>query len=83
MPYFDYAAVKRDGGKHSPSEHAGKTLPIVNAATGCGPVPQCEGLKRLYTAIACRAIPVILHAKHINRLSSRLTTTLRRPLPCG
>ena len=45
---YDIRVIDRLGEEHSMSEYRGKTLLIINTATGCGFTPQYEGLEKLY-----------------------------------
>lgn len=51
MNFYDFKATKRENGKDievSLADYKGKTLLIVNTATGCGLTPQYEALESLY-----------------------------------
>lgn len=48
MSIYDHKVKKRDGSELSLADLKGKTLLIVNTATGCGFTPQYEGLENLY-----------------------------------
>ena len=48
MKIYDYTVKTRYGKDFKLSELKGKTLLIVNTATGCGFTPQYEGLENLY-----------------------------------
>ena len=47
---YDFTATTQDGREVSLSEYKGKTLLIVNTATGCGFTPQYSELQELYQA---------------------------------
>lgn len=48
MNLYDITVRDRNGDPISLSQYKGKTLLIVNTATGCGFTPQYEGLETLY-----------------------------------
>lgn len=48
MSIYDIKITKRNGEDLSLENYKGKTLIIVNTATGCGFTPQYEGLEKLY-----------------------------------
>ena len=48
MSIYDFKIINREGKEISLSDYKGKTLIIVNTATGCGFTPQYEGLEKLY-----------------------------------
>ena len=48
MSIYYYTVKNRDEEDVSISKYKGKTLIIVNTATGCGFTPQYEGLEKLY-----------------------------------
>lgn len=48
MSIYDYTVKDAEGNMVKLSEYKGKTLLIVNTATGCGFTPQYEGLQDLY-----------------------------------
>lgn len=45
---YDFTVKDREGNDVSLKEYEGKTVLIVNTATGCGFTPQYEGLENLY-----------------------------------
>ena len=48
MSIYDLKITNREGKELSLENYKGKTLIIVNTATGCGFTPQYEGLEKLY-----------------------------------
>jgi len=48
MSIYDIKITNREGKELSLENYKGKTLIIVNTATGCGFTPQYEGLEKLY-----------------------------------
>ena len=48
MSIYDIKIKNRNGEEISLEKYKGKTLIIVNTATGCGFTPQYEGLEKLY-----------------------------------
>lgn len=48
MSIYDIKIINREGKELSLENYKGKTLIIVNTATGCGFTPQYEGLEKLY-----------------------------------
>ena len=48
MSIYDYVVKDGQGDEVSMREYQGKTLLIVNTATGCGLTPQYEGLQDMY-----------------------------------
>lgn len=48
MSIYDYEITCQDGSKKSINEFAGKTILIINSATGCGFTPQYAELEKLY-----------------------------------
>ncbi len=48
MTLFDFTVKGRKGESVNLSDYAGKTVLVVNTATGCGLTPQYPGLQRLY-----------------------------------
>ena len=48
MSIYDIKITNREGKELSLENYKGKTLLIVNTATGCGFTPQYEGLEKLY-----------------------------------
>ena len=48
MSIYDYKVKDMQGNEVELSQYRGKTLLIVNTATGCGFTPQYEGLEKLY-----------------------------------
>lgn len=59
MSIFDYSIVDRNGKKIKLDEYKGKTLIIVNTATGCGFTPQYEGLEKLYKEYHDKGLDII------------------------
>ena len=57
---YDIKVVDRMGNEHSMSEYRGKTLLIVNTATGCGFTPQYEGLEKLYRKYKDKGFEIFL-----------------------
>ena len=48
MSIYDFTVNGQDGSEISLSQYEGKTLLIVNTATGCGFTPQYEELQKIY-----------------------------------
>ena len=59
MSIYDYSIVDRNGKEINLKEYKGKTLIIVNTATGCGFTPQYEGLEKLYKEYYDKGLEII------------------------
>ena len=59
MNIYDYKIKRRDGEDISLDNFKGKTLIIVNTATGCGFTPQYEGLEKLYEEYRDKGLEII------------------------
>ena len=59
MSIYDYSIVDRNGKEINLKEYKGKTLIIVNTATGCGFTPQYEGLEKLYKEYHDKGLEII------------------------
>ena len=59
MSIFNYSIVDRKGKEVSLKEYKGKTIIIVNTATGCGFTPQYEGLEKLYKKYHGKGLEII------------------------
>ena len=59
MSIYNYSIIDRNGSEVSLKDYKGKTLIIVNTATGCGFTPQYEGLEKLYKEYHDKGLEVI------------------------
>ncbi len=59
MSIYDYSLVDRNGTSINLINYKGKTLIIVNTATGCGFTPQYEGLEDLYKKYHEKGLEII------------------------
>ena len=59
MSIYEYSIVDRNGKEIKLSEYKGKTMIIVNTATGCGFTPQYEGLEKLYKKYHEKGLEII------------------------
>ncbi len=59
MSIFNYSITDRKGKEVSLKEYKGKTIIIVNTATGCGFTPQYEGLEKLYKKYHDKGLEII------------------------
>ena len=59
MSIYEYSIVDRNGKEIKLSEYKGKTMIIVNTATGCGFTPQYEGLEKLYQKYHEKGLEII------------------------
>ena len=56
---YDYKVKDMQGNEVSMADYKGKTLLIVNTATGCGFTPQYEGLEKLYEAYKDQGLEIL------------------------
>lgn len=59
MSIYNYSIIDRNGSEVSLKDYKGKTLIIVNTATGCGFTPQYEGLEKLYKEYHDKGLEII------------------------
>lgn len=59
MSIYDYKVKDADGNEVDMGCYRGKTLLIVNTATGCGFTPQYEGLQDLYEAYRDKGLEIL------------------------
>ena len=59
MSIYNYSIIDRNCSEVSLKDYKGKTLIIVNTATGCGFTPQYEGLEKLYKEYHDKGLEVI------------------------
>ena len=59
MKLHDTEVITINGEKKTLADYAGKTLLIVNTATGCGLTPQFEGLEALHQRFKDRGFAVL------------------------
>jgi glutathione peroxidase len=59
MGLYDITVKDMDGNDVNLSVYKGKTLLIVNTATGCGFTPQYDGLQDLYDAFSGRGFEIL------------------------
>ena len=58
MSIYDHKVKDADGNEVDMDCYRGKTLLIVNTATGCGFTPQYEGLQDLYEAYRDKGLEI-------------------------
>ncbi len=59
MSIYDIKVIDRKGNEVDMSNYKGKTLLIVNTATGCGFTPQYEGLEKLYEKYKDKGLEIL------------------------
>ena len=59
MNVYDFTVKAQDGSDISLSDYRGKTLLIVNTATGCGFTPQYVELQKLYDECAEKGLEIL------------------------
>lgn len=59
MAFYDYKVKRRKEGELDLAELKGKTVLVVNTATGCGFTPQYKGLEELYEKYHDRGFEIL------------------------
>jgi len=59
MTFYDYTVPAVNGEEISLKDYAGKVVPVVNTATGCGFTPQYKDLEEMYELYHDQGLEII------------------------